>query len=159
MYDQILTRITTADEKDKLTEEINLLLQSLYENKGFGFDSVLRNKIRAWVSAYFQEEFAKEGLDKENYLKNLKEKINNLREVDLVLAYEPSSEMLNTLSGYLREATQENVVLNLNFDPHLIGGVQIIFDGQFRDYSFKRIFEKEFEESRNRILELLQSKK
>ena len=145
MFDNLISKIRTVEEKEKLVEEIKLLNESIYIDKGFGFNSVLKNKIRSWVSDFFFEEFAKENIDKEVYLKELLRIINSLKEVGLRLAFEPSSNAVDRFLGYLRNATGENIILNLSIDPQIIGGVQIIFNGEFRDFSFKKIFEKEFE--------------
>jgi len=158
MYDFLLSKIRTSEDKDKLLDEIDLLLNGLYQYKGFGFDSLLENKVRAWVSTFLREEFAKEALDRNAYLLDLKKKLMNLKEVSLIIAYEPTSDALESFFTFIRSAIGQNAIINLGYDPHLIGGVQIIFEGQFRDFSFKRIFEKVFEENRGEILKVLETK-
>ena len=130
-----------------------MLLTSLYEEKGLGFDRLLRTRIRAWVANYLSEAFLKN--DKQAYLKGLSDKVKSLTTIEITFGYEPSYDMLDRVSSLIDNAVGKHVILRTFCDPTLIGGVEIIFEGQFRDFSFQRIFEEEFEKSREVILRSL----
>ena len=155
MYDQILNKLRTLEDKEKLLLEIEILLSGLYEEKGLGFNSLLQNRIRGWVSSYLTEELSKPDVDKEAFLRGLEKELKSLKDVYLTLAYEPTQDQIDTIASFIRQSTGGKIILNLSYDPQLIGGVEIIYEGVFRDFSFKRIFEKEFEEDREEILKKL----
>ncbi|KKQ97641.1 MAG: hypothetical protein UT23_C0010G0037 [Candidatus Woesebacteria bacterium GW2011_GWA1_39_12] len=88
-------------------------------------------------------------------MRGLEKELKNLKDVYLTLAYEPTQDQIDTIASFIRQSTGGKIILNLSYDPQLIGGVEIIYEGVFRDFSFKRIFEKEFEEDREEILKKL----
>jgi len=157
MFDQILSKIRTVDDQEKILEEIDVLLSSLYQDKGLGFESTLKTSARAWLYPLLREEFSKEGANRRNLLLNLKQKIEGLSKVYITLAFEPSEDALNRFGGVIRTSVREDVIISVAYDPHLIGGVQIIYNGEFRHFSFKRIFEKEFENTREQILKSIKN--
>ncbi|OGM20041.1 hypothetical protein A2714_02595 [Candidatus Woesebacteria bacterium RIFCSPHIGHO2_01_FULL_38_9] len=158
MYLAILSKVKTREEKEKVQEELQLLLSSLYEDEGRAFDSTLNHKVRAWVSQALTEEISKEAIGRESYLKGLIDSLEKLNEIYLNCAFEPTQDFVDRLGMYLDQAVGSHVLMNISKDPEIIGGVQIIFKGQYLDFSFKRIFEKEFEESREEYLKLLKGK-
>jgi len=117
----------------------------------------LKTSARAWLYPLLREEFSKEGANRRNLLLNLKQKIEGLSKVYITLAFEPSEDALNRFGGVIRTSVREDVIISVAYDPHLIGGVQIIYNGEFRDFSFKRIFEKEFENTREQILKSIKN--
>src|SRR3989344_3504 len=110
MYEVFIDRIKTNEDKERLLEEIEVLLTGIYEDKGYALDSLLQTGVRSWVSSYIREEFSKSGVNRESFLRGLEKELR---------------------------------------------GVKIIYEGLFRDFSFNRIFEKEFEEDREEILKKL----
>jgi hypothetical protein len=155
MFDQILSKIQTTEDQEEVVNEIEILLKSLYQDKGLGFESVLSTSVRAWLASLLRQEFSKEDIDKEAFLINLKNIITDIPKVHLTLAFEPSQDALNRIVGVIRSSIGGNVIVSLRRDPYLIGGVEIIFEGEYRDFTFKRIFEKEFEKSRSDLLRSL----
>jgi len=155
MYEQILSRIRTTEDQEKILEEIDLLLSSFYQDKGMGFDSTLRTKVRFWFSSILKEEFSKEKVDKEEFLNTLRQKVLDMEKVYLTLAFEPSIDTLDRISGLIRTFIGKPCLIDFSFDPRLIGGVEIIYKGEYRDFSFRRIFEEEFEKSREEFLKRL----
>lgn len=158
MHDSFLAKIRTIEDRDYLLSEINLLKDSLYTDKGFGFESVLRNKIRSWVSDYLIELFSSQNSEREEILDYLEKELNNLKEFGLRLAFEPSSDAIDRFLGLIRGFSGKNLILNISIDPNLIGGAQMVFEGKYKDFTFKKIFEKEFEENRTEMIKMLSEK-
>ena len=45
--------------------------------------------------------------------------------------------------------------LKFNYMPELVGGAKIVFEGKYKDFSLKKVLEREFKEKREEILGLL----
>ncbi|KKQ51415.1 hypothetical protein A2865_02810 [Candidatus Woesebacteria bacterium RIFCSPHIGHO2_01_FULL_39_17] len=155
MYEVFIDRIKTNEDKERLLEEIEVLLTGIYEDKGYALDSLLQTGVRSWVSSYIREEFSKSGVNRESFLRGLEKELRGLKDVYLTIAFEPTQDQIDTMASFLKQEIGSSIILNLSYDPQIIGGVQIIYEGLFRDFSFNRIFEKEFEEDREEILKKL----
>ena len=158
MYLEILPRIRTKEEAKALIDEIEILLSSLYESAGEGFESSFKSQIRNWVAKAMESDWQDLGVDKKDYLLKLKDKLNSLEVVDLVLAYEPNNLSLDKFKIYMIQNISEDIIFNITFDPNLLGGVQIVYKGEFRDFSLKRVFEQEIKSKKTEIIELIKSK-
>ena len=158
MFDLILNQIKTRQDADTLSTEIDLLLRGIYDSQGSGFDSILRTKVRSRFSSSLKEIFSKDlSLDKKSFLEGLKNELKDLEEVNLNLAFEPTEDSLDRFSTFVKNEIGSNAIINLSYDPAIIGGSIIVYKGNYRDFSFKRVFEKVFEKERENILKMLDS--
>jgi hypothetical protein len=152
--DRLLANITTKREAERLLEEIEIIRNGLFGAGGGAFESLLKNKVRAITAENIRLVFAKEGVDKRKYLDQIEELVMNMPNVSLILAFEPSEGAIERFYTKISDATGKQVLLDVVYEPQIIGGAVIIFNGRYRDFSFKKIFEAEFEKGRNKILAL-----
>jgi hypothetical protein len=152
--DRLLENITTKREAERLLEEIEIIRNGLFEAGGGAFESLLKNKVRAITAENIRQVFAREGVDKRKYLDQIEELVMKMPNVSLILAFEPSEGAVERFYLKISEATGKRVLLDVVYEPQIIGGAVIIFNGRYRDFSFKKIFEAEFDKGRNKILSL-----
>lgn len=141
---RIFEAIRTIDEKEKLIEEIDILLNGLYQNKGEGLSRLLESSIRVWVADLLKEEFSKNEISPLEYLKNIKEELNSLNIVKICLAFEPTATNVEKFSRLVKRYLGDNTIIEFSYNPRLIAGCTIIFNGKYRDLSMKNFFESEF---------------
>ena len=67
--------------------------------------------------------------EKRKIFGKLEGRIENLRYLNLSLAYEPTRVNINTFSAWVKKNVGENVVLDINVDPSLVVGAQIVWNG------------------------------
>lgn len=156
MNDQIFSKIKTKESLDLFKEEIELLLKSLYKSERQNFNSVLSNKVRAFVVEFIRNKTASGDFNLEGYLRELIDRAQELPTITLFLAFEPSENTLDHFYSFISSACRQPVLLEVNYDPTIIGGVVIIYKGEYRDFSFRKIFEKEFQEDQESMLKLLE---
>lgn len=154
MQDRLLKNIKTKEEADLLKEELELLIELIYESKADLF-SLIREKVRASTYDLLNEALRKVE-NKEAFLRELLVKLDKISVVSLILSFEPSKAAVERFHSFIEEATRKPVILDIGYDPGIIGGVILIYEGKFKDFSFKKIFEKVFEESRKKFIEILQ---
>lgn len=153
MDDNLLSRIRTKDEAGKLIEEVDILLSSFYEQRGAGFEYALKSKIRHWVSEALSEIFSKGDADKVKFLESLKESLKNAKTLILGIAFEPTEEIIDKVSIFVRKNFDKSCLLEISYMPELMAGAVIIYEGNYIDLSIKKIFKKEFEENKQKISE------
>ena len=156
MYSEILSHIRTSDEVKILFDEIDILLDALYKEAGQGFESTLRTYVRDWVSGEMKKAWSGNVLDKEEYLKKLKSALENLKSIKLTLAFEPTDASLDKFYGYVRQNIGEGIILEINYEPTIIAGALIAYEGEYRDFSLKRLFEEELIKMNEQIVVLLE---
>ena len=139
----LINHLRTQEESLKLLDEIDLLLNSLYEEKGEGFELALKSKVRSWVTEAIREEMSK-GVDMEEFLKSVKNEIASFKELKISLAFEPTSLSIEKIYMQAQGIWGRKILLNLSYDPNLIAGCVIIFEGEYRDFSLRKAFKKEF---------------
>ena len=159
MFDAILAQIRTKEELDELIAEVQILLNALYQNGGEAFDSLLKTKVLQKHSKVFVEVFSKDGIDKKTYLNGLNAKLNKIEFVSIKISFEPSDDFLDRLSYFVKKNSSLETVLDIAFDPATLGVAELIYKGNYRDYSFNKIFEQEFQKSRAEILKILEEKR
>ena len=155
MFDEILYQIRTKEEKETLLREIEILIESLYQDKGEAFASILKTKVRDRYYSLLKSVFSDEAVDKKDYLEKLKNELEKLKEVEITLAFEPTYDFLDRLSFFIKNSIASNVIMSINYDPNILGGALLIYKGNWRDFSFRKVFQEEFERDRGEILKML----
>ncbi|OGM27974.1 hypothetical protein A2962_03575 [Candidatus Woesebacteria bacterium RIFCSPLOWO2_01_FULL_39_61] len=140
----LFEKIKTSEEKDKLMEEIDILLNSLFQNKGEAFSILLKTGVRAWLSEYIRAELAKDEANPFEYLKKIKEELNSFKALKLTLAFEPTESNIEKFSYAVKKYLGEKVVIEFSYNPTLIAGCTLTYEGKYRDFSMKSFFNSEF---------------
>lgn len=155
----LLSKIRTTEERDKLELELDLLLSNLYEHQGTGLDSALRTKVRNWVATEIRTELpdvSDVGLA-QNYIKNLKGELSKLKTLKLKIAFEPTDSSIDKFSDFAHRYIGRDVLIDFEIDPQIFGGAEITYEGEYRDLSLKRLFESEYKEKEAELQKLLTS--
>lgn len=155
MVDDVIAQIKTTESAGIFKEELELLLRSLYLGSN-AFGLTLKTKVRAKVSNHIKRAISEEDINIEKFLKGLIESVEKVPTVRLVITYEPTEDAIDRFHSFIINACQRYVFLNIGYSPDNIGGAVIIYEGRYRDYTFKRIFEREFQSNRDNILKLLE---
>ena len=151
----LLSKIQTTEDAASLIGEIEILLKSIYEEAGQGFELALKSKVRAWVSRELLAGFSKEGVDKKELLENLKHELESWNVLILGLAFEPTQDFLEKVHDFVSKSVGKKVLLEINFVPKLVGGITVVFGGKYANLSLRKVFETEFQKSRDAMLELV----
>ena len=155
MYEKILENVKTTGDKEKLTDELEKLAESLFEEKGTGFESCLKNNIRSWVAELIRAEITENQKDPGTYLDGLKIKLAELKEISLTLAFEPSESSIDKFFFFVRENVGKDLILDIKYEPRILGGAIVVFEGVYRDLSLKRLYDSEFLRREKDLLTLI----
>lgn len=144
MYSEILSTVRTKQELDLLSQEIDLLSASLYKDHGTEFETILEGSVRAKVSAEIKNALSKSQTKKSEFLKGLSAELTKLKVLKLTLAIEPTEKNISKYFQWVEANIGKGVVLDVDFDKKLIAGTIISYQGEYRDYSLKKIFDEKF---------------
>jgi len=139
MFSDLLNKVRTKAEAEFLVSEIELLLESLYEFGDRGFDNVLKTRVRAWAGADIEILIKEGGGAKKEFLEKLKKRIDELSIVNLKVAWDPTDDALDKFYSKLKEFLGDNLLINLEVDPKIVGGAIISYMGIYKDFSVAKL--------------------
>ncbi len=138
MYSELLNHLITIDDTTRLREEIVALQPSVYVIKDNAFEQALQTSVRAWVADLIRKDLQQKPGDVEEYLHGLIKAIDALPIIQIVLAFEPSEHAAKKIAEWFGEQNSEKMLLDIQYQPSIIGGVVIIKNGQYHDFSLQK---------------------
>lgn len=133
MYAKVFEIIQTKEDLSLLLEEIDLLKASLFNSKGNDFETVLTSEIRISSANVIRQDLSENKIEPKKYLEGLQEFLKNVEEIKIQVAYEPTARGLSAIREWISANIQEFVVLDLYYNPSVIGGAAISFKGKYHD--------------------------
>lgn len=145
-------------------EDLNLLLQAVEEVKRNTYRTGAHNLgevLKKWLPERLAHPLEKIWLDclggsqphtLGEFIDNLKLEFKKLRILKLYLAGEPSIETLERIENWIKKEIGEDVILEIELDPAIIGGAKIAFAGKFREITLHQLIDNYFQEQRRLIL-------
>lgn len=121
----IYQKILTKQEGEQLIASLESFLEKKAAKGG---------KQKDWqVAVWIERVGGVSNLPK--FVEKVKKLVFESKLVTLVLAFEPSSRFLFDVKKWLEENLGEQVLIDLVVDYQLVGGLKIICNNHFRDYS------------------------
>lgn len=137
MYSNLLELVNTKHEAVVLSDEADLLLQSIYEKKGEGLEEALSKRVRVEVAERIRVALSG-SLEVKDFLEGLKQALEALPEAILTIAFEPKQVVADRLAAEVAKSTEKKVLVKVNVDKELIGGAVIEFQGNRANHSVKK---------------------
>ncbi len=122
------------------------ILKAYLEAQVFDSPHTLAPEDSAWLnhlSPEFFKSFNKDNLSEA--LANLEQQISKLLPLILYLSFEPDKNTIASISSWLRQNLSQQSILEIKFDPDLIGGCAIVKNGVYKDYSLRARIEEQKE--------------
>ncbi len=152
----ILSKIATKKDLSLFKSEIEILISSLYKYQEDGLENALNSEVRSWVAEEIRKNLKNH--DKvEEYLKSIIKDTESIDFINITLAYEPSQASLEKISSWVKTNIGEKILLDIEYDPSLLGGAKISYKGRYLDATLKRQIESYFDTQRDVIVSKLKS--
>lgn len=155
MYAEIFPQIRTTEDIRKIKDEIGLLLDALYQGKGEQFEIVMGSYLRQWVAEAIKKDLAEAHIEKEKYLKDMLEKLQRFKILSLTMAFEPAEKSIDSIFRFVRKNIGTDIILEFTYNPGMLGGAVLIYQGEYKDFSLIRVFESEIDKKKEEIIKML----
>jgi len=136
--------IKTKADAQTLESEINVILTSLKD------DQMLKNTLERSVR-FSTAEIIKNKLSElndknkmEEFLYKFKENLQKLKTLKLILAFEPTEEIIKNIHAWITENLGTGIIIEIELDSAIIGGAIIIYRGLYKDFSLRRLIDEKF---------------
>lgn len=121
------------------------ILRAYLEDRVFGNkNQVFESQDENWLNSLpldLLNQFNKDNLT--SLLENLEQQINELHPLVLYLSFEPDQNTITSISSWIRQNLSQKPVLEIKYDPSLIGGCALVKEGIYKDYSIKAKIEEQ----------------
>ena len=168
LFMETTTNFDTIISKLRLTSELKQAHICLEEFTNNYFSHENNANIDAYCSKLpgdlpqlFKELFMQRPSDSQNqttYKNKIDELVTKLykcRIVELTLAFKPDNNTIAYFSDWIKKNVGSDVVIDLQFNPSIVGGAQIIYNGMYKDYSIRKKLAGTFQIHRDEITHLL----
>jgi len=145
IHQQLLLYARTTVELGLLLEEIRLLQDALYTTQEDGVERVLPEKVRFEVAQSMREILAEASANRHEVLESMKQFALQQKQLSLTVAFRPSSAFVTTVVSWVRSHVGEGIILDFRYEPAVVGGAVIEFNGHYGDFSLKKKFQTYFD--------------
>lgn len=155
----ILQTIKTKDDRDRLLQEIETILASHYHADPSLVQTTVSKGIRPALSEKFERLISEVSSDPnhrtlEEVCQELEHAIRALKVIFLTIAFDPPQESIDLITSWVK-TNIGNIVLDIEYNKHLLGGVIISYQGNYRDLTTKKILKQRLQEKKDDILSLI----
>ncbi len=142
MYSNIAEHLITTNDARLLKEELELLQGTFFKTAKQSFNDVLKNQVRSWVADAIQELSKTKKNDQSKIIADLLDDLNKYQVIELILAFDPSQALLQRIRSWLDGKQLENALLELKYDPSVLGGAIISYQGRYQDFSVRKAIQE-----------------
>lgn len=147
----LITTYTMASLKRRLKA-----LKSRLSENFFGGDTnkdMVKEELE-WLNTYgvqFLSDFQKESFYQT--MGKIEQIVSTIKPLTIYLAFDPSPEQVTQIGSKVRELYAEKLVIDLKYNPELIGGSAFIWNGVYKDYSIRN----RIQQDKDKILQSFKS--
>jgi F0F1-type ATP synthase delta subunit len=145
MYSELLSHIITTQDAALLKQEIGLLQDSTYKTKADAFAETLKTQVRQWVADAIEAELHTEKIAPDKYLSGLLDELKKNASIQMNIAFEPTRQNIEKIHDWLFRQLGIPVVLDLVYDPQVIAGAKLAYNGKYYDFSLGKQLEPSIE--------------
>lgn len=146
LVEKMYEAVRTGEERSAVLQGIALLQESLYRRGEAPLHDILHKyfsgKIARLIQEGIPEPHQKHQEAARAFLVYVRGVLDRMRPFKIDLAFEPSEEMAEKLVNFIRTETGEDVLLEINQDRTILGGVRLSFNGRYRDLSLAAALEQ-----------------
>ncbi|MDP2671055.1 MAG: F0F1 ATP synthase subunit delta [bacterium] len=144
---KLLAQLNTQEDLINLVDELEALSRRVFQA------GKLKEEVRTKFSPRLEEVFVvlrqeqarlSSSEDQERFFRELVNSLLKVKIAKIVFAFTPSQEFLEKIKTLLEQRTKEKIVLDISIQEELIGGIQIEYNGLYRDYSVSTALENFF---------------
>ena len=151
LLSQILNQIHSSSDIRRVSKQLNLLESSLYSTDDSKWVTVLHNELEPQLSMVIQEYYGMENKPLTEEIRQLQSAIRSVKKVNITLAFYPKQIFIRELAGVMREIIGQNIIIQLHVEPKIVGGIQIEYEGKFKDLSVGAKIVQLFEQQRKAL--------
>lgn len=142
MYSDLLPMVRTKEEVDLLVQEVEYLEEAVFKTDAEEWSKTMAKRVRLVVAEVLSANLPQDREGRKTALREIKKEIIALPVVNLVLAIDPTEDMVKEISDKLRKITNAGIIIDIKRDSLIVGGALVTYAGKFGDFSLATKIEK-----------------
>lgn len=153
LQDQLMDKVLTSSDLARIVEELNLLLVCAYDTNHEKANQVMDRDMRGWVADVLRPfwESASLGEKRAEQVQTLIAEIMSIPKAEVTLAVEPSGGLTKALVHQLRQILGKPLLVDFRYEPRMIGGMKLAFEGKYFEWTVERVFEQRMKELEEQV--------
>jgi hypothetical protein len=138
--DLIGTCVRTREEKEAFLESVHQMKTTLTGNVRIGEISELWETLFNSESALIMQQLhaLEGGKQIHSFITRVEDTVSHWPVIGLTLAIRPTERLITRLHDWFVHHLGQTVVIDVAYEPSLLAGAVIEWEGQYRDYSLSR---------------------
>jgi F0F1-type ATP synthase delta subunit len=143
IFEDFAKKIITKEDLIFFLDQINLAEQFLFKERNIPLTEKLRGKVSEDFKGFIEK------LEKENvitrdveknriFFENLKNYLLKITQIKIEVAFKPSRRFIEKISLWLEKNFGEKIIVDLYFNPEIVGGAIIEYKGKYLNYSLAK---------------------
>lgn len=141
LNDPIFTVCRTTWERRRLVEEFQMIENKLYTVENQDVAMIVKEICRLSTYEIVNRVVGNEADKYQLRLRTIRQALMTIPEMEISLAIEPTVQMIQRIWNKITQFTQKPLILDLHYEPILIAGATVQYQGQYRDYSLRQKLE------------------
>lgn len=157
-YYTISKDIRTVQEANNFCAEIDSLLESFYQVGNKNLDELLSSSTGNSTSILIKKILSDNNIlssdfvSCEKLLSQVRNGVKKMKVVRITLAIDPTDEIISHISDWINRNLEANTLIDIDKDESILGGAVLSINGNYKDFSLKKILEEVFAKKKNGLI-------
>lgn len=136
----------TKKQANNFIQSLNNIIDQLFE-VNFNIETALSNEFGMDKKDKFMNLLRENNMNNttndslKKFLTELQNNARSLPVITLTIAYEPNEASLKAILEWFLISLKKQILLDIQVDKRIIAGATVNFNGKFKDYSVKTLFD------------------
>lgn len=169
LFEKIIASTYTVGDLKRKSLLVKTFLEGLFFDANDAYVDLLDTQDKLWLEALFETKLEKPTIETLTLPNNIsktnitalferfEEKIKTINPLTVMLANPIPDTQIEALTTSLRKKNGSEFFLDIKYDPSLIGGCALVYNGIYKDYSLKKTLEENKEKIREIALKYIQA--
>jgi F0F1-type ATP synthase delta subunit len=150
MFEFLEEKIFEKEDLISILEKISQLEQLVFKSDGFLSEKSERlgdkNLYQFFLNLEEKKEISIDRKKQFDFLEKLKNWLKELPVLKLEIAFLPSEKTIEKISQWLKKEIGKKIILDIYFNPKIVGGAILEYEGKFANFSLAKEIDKIFYE-------------
>ena len=148
---QVIAKLRTTSELKAVLVCLEEFVASFFAPHEHENLLVLFEQLPNGAGSVLKEVFFKAPITPENenalkkQVEKLQEELNECKRIQITLAFQPDNVTIEFLSDWIKKNATADTLIDLHYDRTIIGGLQLVANGIYKDYSLRKTLSNKFQ--------------
>ena len=158
LFDQLVTKLRTKTDVLAVLSCLEEFVASFFSAKSLEDQQEIFKRLPKDTAEILVQSLVREAITPENqitikrHIDELRTELSACKTVQITLAFEPNDETLTLFSDWIKKNVNPELLIDLQFDKTIVGGILLIADGVYKDYSIRKRLANRFQIQREEIM-------